>query len=89
MKLTEQDKNLFKETHSKWVNEAGWLANLFVRRASNNLKNDKSIQKAISDADKFTEKSKNKISNLFKGNKEEIKKALPSKDLRKSLGFDF
>lgn len=89
MKLTEQDKNLFKETHSKWVNEAGWLGKLFLKRASKNLKNDKSIQSAISDADKFTEKSKNKISNLFNGNKEEIKKALPDRDLRKSLGFDF
>lgn len=89
MKINEQDKNLFRETHSKWLNEGGWLANLFIKKASKNIKKDKDIQKAIYDADKFTEKSRNKISNLFKGNKDEIKKALPSKDLRKSLGFDF
>jgi|TARA_B100001939_G_C16755270_1_gene535902 hypothetical protein len=89
MRLTEQDKNTLKETHDKWLNEAGWLAKLFIKRAAKDIKKNKTIQNAIADADKFTQQSKNKISNLFNGDKEKIKKALPDKILRKSLGFDF
>jgi len=89
MRLTEQDKKTLKETHDKWLNEAGWLAKLFIKRAAKDIKNNKNIQNAIADADKFTLKSKNKISDLFSGDKEKIKKALPDKILRKSLGFDF
>lgn len=89
MRLTEQDKKTLKETHDKWLNEAGWLAKLFIKRAAKDIKNNKDIQNAIADADKFTLKSKNKISDLFGGDKEKIKKALPDKILRKSLGFDF
>ncbi len=89
MRLTEQDKKTLKETHDKWLNEAGWLAKLFIKRAAKDIKKNKTIQNAIADADKFTQQSKNKISNLFNGDKEKIKKALPDKILRKSLGFDF
>tara|TARA_B100000963_G_C22291808_1_gene521755 strand:- start:124 stop:393 length:270 start_codon:yes stop_codon:yes gene_type:complete len=89
MRLTEQDKKTLKETHDKWINEAGWLAKLFIKRAAKDIKKNKTIQNAIADADKFTQQSKNKISNLFNGDKQKIKKALPDERLRKSLGFDF
>ena len=38
MRLTEQDKNTLKETHDKWLNEAGWLAKLFIKRFQKILK---------------------------------------------------
>lgn len=89
MKINEQDKKTLKETHDKWLNEAGWLAKLFMKKAARDIKNNKNIQKAVSDADKFTEKTRNQIYNIAKGDRNKIIKALPDKNLRKGLGFDF
>ena len=88
MKLTEQDKNLFKETHDKWLNEAGWLAKIFLKRATKDIKSNKDIQKSISDADRYLEKSRKSIEKTLDNEKELVKKRIPA-DVRKYLGFDY
>ena len=63
----------------------GWDAKLFIKEKD--IKKIK-LYKMVLQINKFTQQSKNKISNLFNGDKEKIK-TLPDKILRKSLGFDF
>ena len=88
MRLTEQDKKTLKETHDKWLNEAGWLAKLFIKRAAKDIKSNKDIQKSISNADKYLEKSRKTIEKTLDNDKELVKKRIPT-DVRKKLGFDY
>lgn len=88
MKINKQEAKSLKESHQKWLNEAGFLGNLFLRNVVKDIKKDKSIQKAIEDADKSLAKTRKEIEKYADGDKDTIKKALP-KDVRKSLGFDF
>lgn len=88
MRLTEQDKKTLKEAHNKWLNEAGWLARLFIKRAAKDIKSNKDIQKSISNADKYLEKSRKSIEKTLDNDKELVKKRIPA-DVRKHLGFDY
>ena len=88
MKLTKQEAKLFKESHSKWLNESSFLAKLFLRTVVSKIKDDKDLQKTIDNADKELEKSRKKIEKIAKGDKEKVKQAIPA-DVRKYLGFDY
>ena len=41
MKLTKEDRKLFKETYSKYKLKEGFISNLFLSILSRNLKSDK------------------------------------------------
>lgn len=88
MKLTKEEKTLFTETHSKWVNESNFLGRLFARAVKKGIDKDKSIQNAVANADKSLSKAQKQIEDRFNGDKEEVKKAIPLK-VRKYLGFDY
>ena len=88
MKLTKEDRKLFKETYSKYKLKEGFISNLFLSILSRNLKSDKNIAKAIKDADESIENARETIEKRFDGNKEAVKKAIPQ-SVRKYLGFDY
>lgn len=88
MKITNEDKKLFKETYSKYKLKEGILSRLFVRILQQNIKNDKGIQSAIKDADASLQKAQKKIEDRFGGDKEQVKQAIPD-NVRKYLGFDY
>jgi len=88
MKITKEEKKLFTEAHSKWVNEGSFLGKLFARAVKKGIEKDKSIQNAISSADKSLEKAQKQIEARFNGDKEAVKKAIPL-NVRKYLGFDY
>jgi len=88
MKISKKESVLFKETHSKWLNESNFLAKLFAMRVKSAVENDKDIQQAVKDADLSLEKTKKSIESRFDGDKEAVKDAIP-KDVRKYLGFDY
>lgn len=88
MKITNEDKKLFKETYSKYKLKEGILSRLFVRILQQNIKNDKGIQSAIKDADTSLQKAQKKIEDRFGGDKEHVKQAIPD-NVRKYLGFDY
>lgn len=88
MKITNEDKKLFKETYSKYKLKEGILSRLFVRILQQNIKNDKGIQSAIKDADTSLQKAQKKIEDRFGGDKEQVKQAIPD-NVRKYLGFDY
>lgn len=88
MKITKEDKKLFVETHSKWVQKESILGKLFLKGVVSSLKNNKDIQSSIKSADKAIESAKNKIEKEAGGDKELIKKSL-SPEIRKALGFDY
>jgi len=44
MKITNEDKKLFKETYSKYKLMEGILSRLFLRALTKNIKNDSNIQ---------------------------------------------
>lgn len=88
MKITNEDKKLFKETYSKYKLKEGILSRLFVRILQKNIKNDKEIQSAIKDADASLQTAQKKIEDRFNGDKEQVKQAIPD-NVRKYLGFDY
>jgi len=88
MKLTKEDRQLFKETYSKYKLKEGFISNLFLSILSRNLKSDKNIAKAIKDADESIENARETIEKRFDGDKEAVKKAIPQ-SVRKYLGFDY
>lgn len=88
MKLTKEDRKLFKETYSKYKLKEGFISNLFLSILSRNLKSDKNIAKAIKDADESIENARETIEKRFNGDKEAVKKAIPQ-SVRKYLGFDY
>lgn len=88
MKITNEDKKLFKETYSKYQLKEGILSRLFLSILARTLKNDKTISTAIKDADNAIENAKNSIESRFNGDKEQVKQAIPQ-SVRKYLGFDY
>jgi hypothetical protein len=88
MKITNEDKKLLKETHSRWLNENYFLGRLFLKKVVSAIRNDADIKKAIDTADKELEKTRDKIEKLSNGDKEQVKNAIPA-DVRKYLGFDY
>lgn len=88
MKLNKEQVKLFKESHSKWLNENYFLGKLFLKKVVSAIRNDADIKKAIDTADKELEKTRDKIEKLSKGDKEKVKSAIPT-DVRKYLGFDY
>ena len=88
MKLTKEDRQLFKETYSKYRLKEGILSSLFLRIVSKNIKNDKGIQSAIKDADESLRTAQKTIETRFDGDKDAVKKAIPD-NVRKYLGFDY
>ena len=88
MKITKEDKKLFKEVYSKYQLKEGILSRLFLSILGRTLRNDKTIATAIKDADDAIENAKSSIESRFNGDKEEVKKAIPQ-SVRKYLGFDY
>lgn len=88
MKLTKEEKILFKETHNKWVQKESILGKLFLKGVSTSLRNNKDIKASIAAADNAIEKAKLKIEKEAGGDKELVKKSL-SPAVRKALGFDY
>jgi len=88
MKPTNEDKKLFKETHTKWMNEGSFLSKLFLKTLEKSLKNNSSIKKSIEQADKSLENARKNIEKTAKGDKNLVKKNIPA-DVRKALGFDY
>jgi DNA-binding transcriptional regulator GbsR (MarR family) len=88
MKLNQKDAKLFKESHNRWLSESNFLGRLFVKKVMSKIKSDKDLQKTIRNADKELEKTRNKIEKISKGDKNLVKKSIPS-DVRKYLGFDY
>lgn len=88
MKLTNEDKKLFKEIYSKYNLKEGILSRLFLRVLTKNIKNDKNIQQAIKDADDSLQNAQKSIEKRFDGDKEKVKQAIPD-NVRKYLGFDY
>ncbi len=88
MKITKTEAKLFKETHGKWLNESNFLAKFFVNRVKSALLNDKELKKAVEDADKRVEDVKDRIEKISGGDKELVKKSIPT-DVRKFLGLDY
>jgi len=88
MNITEQDRKLFSEMVKKYnLKKEGFLSNLFVKRLSKAVKNDKDIKSSIMKADKELEASRQRILQKL-GSEEKVKEVLPLQ-VRKSLGFDF
>ena len=88
MNITEQDRKLFSEMVKKYnLKKEGFLSNLFVKRLSKAVKNDRDIKSSIMKADKELEKSRQRILQKL-GSEEKVKEVLPLQ-VRKSLGFDF
>lgn len=88
MKITKTEAKLFKETHSKWLNESNFFAKFFANRVKNALLKDKGLQQAVADADKRAEDIKDRIEKISGGDKEMVKNALHP-DIRKYLGLDY
>lgn len=88
MKITNEDKKLFNETYSKYKLKEGILSSLFLRILGKNVKNDKTIQQAIKDADNSLQNVQKTIEKRFDGDKEKVKQAIPD-NVRKYLGFDY
>lgn len=88
MNITEQDRKLFSEMVKKYnLKKEGFLSNLFVKRLSKAVKNDRDIKSSIMKADKELETSRQRILQKL-GSEEKVKEVLPLQ-VRKSLGFDF
>lgn len=88
MNITEQDRQLFAQMVEKYnLKKEGFLSNLFVKRLSKAVKNDKDIKSSIMKADKELETSRQRILQKL-GSEEKVKEVLPLQ-VRKSLGFDF
>ena len=88
MNITEQDRQLFSEMVKKYnLKKEGFLSNLFVKRLSKAVKNDRDIKSSIMKADKELETSRQRILQKL-GSEEKVKEVLPLQ-VRKSLGFDF
>lgn len=88
MNITEQERQLFSEMVKKYnLKKEGFLSNLFVKRLSKAVKNDKDIKSSIMKADKELEASRQRILRKL-GSEEKVKEVLPLQ-VRKSLGFDF
>jgi serine protease inhibitor len=88
MKITNEDKKLLKEAHSRWLNENYFLGRLFLKKVASAIRNDAGIQNAIDTADKELKKTRDKIEKLSNDDKEKVKNAIPA-DVRKYLGFDY
>jgi uncharacterized membrane-anchored protein YhcB (DUF1043 family) len=88
MKITNEDRKLFKETYTKYKLKEGILSRLFLRVLAKNIKNDSTIQNAIKDADASLEQAQKTIEKRFNGDKEQVKQAIPD-NVRKYLGFDY
>jgi hypothetical protein len=88
MNITEQDRQLFAQMVEKYnLKKEGFLSNLFVKRLSKAVKNDRDIKSSIMKADKELESSRQRILQKL-GSEEKVKEVLPLQ-VRKSLGFDF
>jgi len=66
MKLTENDKSLFKEIQSKHNIREGILSMIFKRNLKKALNNDKELQDALKDADKSLDRLKKNVNSLEK-----------------------
>lgn len=88
MKITNEDKKLFKEVYSKYQLKEGILSRIFLHVLSKKIKNDKNIQNAIKSADDSLKNAQKSIENRFDGDKEQVKQAIPD-NVRKYLGFDY
>lgn len=88
MKVTEQDRQLFKEVVNKYgLKKEGFLSKLFVNRIKKAVQNDQDIKSSIMKADNELKKSRDRILQKL-GSEEEVKKVIPE-PVRKSLGFKF
>ena len=88
MNITEQDRQLFAQMVEKYnLKKEGFLSNLFVKRLSKAVKNDRDIKSSIMKADKELEAGRQRILQKL-GSEEKVKEVLPLQ-VRKSLGFDF
>jgi len=88
MKITEQDRQLFKEVVNKYgLKKEGFLSKLFVNRIKKAVQNDQDIKSSIMKADNELKKSRDRIMKKL-GSEEEVKKVIPE-PVRKSLGFKF
>lgn len=66
MKITEQDKSLFKEIQSRHNLKEGILSMIFKKRLKKALMGDKELQDALKDADKSLDRLKKNVNNLEK-----------------------
>lgn len=88
MKVTEQDRQLFKEVVNKYgLKKEGFLSKLFVNRIKKAVQNDQDIKSSIMKADNELKKSRDRILQKL-GSEEEVKRVIPE-PVRKSLGFKF
>jgi hypothetical protein len=70
MKITEQDKSLFREIQSRHNLKEGILSMIFKKKLKSALMKDKDLQKALKDGDKYLDKTKKWIKDQEKqGNK--------------------
>lgn len=88
MKLTNEEANLFRETHNKWLSENKFLAKLFTRAVEKGISKNPNIKNAIHRADSAIDNARAEIEKNLNGDKEAIKKAIPL-SVRKYLGFDY
>lgn len=88
MKLTNEDKKLFKKTHDKWLSENKFLAKLFTRAVEKGISKNPNIKSAITKADSAIDNARAQIEKNLNGDKEAIKKAIPP-SVRKYLGFEY
>ena len=70
MKITEHDKSLFKEIQSRHNLKEGILSMIFKKKLKSALMQDKDLQQALKDGDKYLDKTKKWIKDQEKqGNK--------------------
>lgn len=88
MKITEQDKKLFKEITSKYnLKKEGFLTRFFTKKLKKHLDADKSLETSLKTADREIENTRKGIEKRL-GSREKVKEVIP-KDVRKYLGFDY
>lgn len=64
MKITEQDKSLFREIQSRHNLKEGFISTFFKRRLKKALLKDKDLQQALKDGDKELEDLKKHIKDM-------------------------
>ena len=64
MKITEQDKSLFREIQSKHNFKEGFISTFFKKRLKKALLKDKELQQALRDGDKELEDLKKHIKDM-------------------------
>jgi|TARA_B110000977_G_scaffold188399_1_gene256591 hypothetical protein len=66
MKITTEHKILFKEVCSRHNLKEGFISTLFKKRLKSSLLKDKSLQKALADADKELDGLKKHVKDMEK-----------------------